>query len=111
MKKYEVKINSDTVDYLERLSYEVEGMKRVIKEIITDSAFNTAIFEAANFKAYNQKYEERIAAYEVAKDEMIKTVIPAEVRDANAIAEWNLDFSTGILTFTTIGSDFDNLAL
>lgn len=111
MKKYEVKINSNTVDYLERLNYEVEGMKRVIKEIITDSAFNTAIFEAENFKVYNQRYEERLAAYEVAKDEMIKVAIPAEVRDANAVAEWNLDFASGILTFTTIGSDFDNLTL
>jgi|GEM_PF-1260961 len=111
MKNFAMKVNSETVDYLERLSFELEGMSRIIKELITDNANNPAILESETFVLYNKKYNERVAAYELGKNELINNYIPEEIMKANAVANWNLDFTSGILTFSTIGTAFDNFEL
>lgn len=97
MKHFEVKVNNETVDYIERLAFEVEGMKKVVKEIITDAQDNPAVLDGAAFQTYEKRYQERNAAYEVAKNELQKTWIPQDLQ--NKIVTWNLDFSTGILSF------------
>lgn len=111
MKKFEVKVNNETVDYLERLNFEVEGMKRVIKEIITDNVYNSTVLDGEIFKTYNGRYEERVAAYELAKQELVENYIPKEILNSDSLAKWNLDFNTGILSFETSGTQFDNFEL
>lgn len=106
MKHFEVKVNDKTVDYLERLSFEVEGMKKVVKEIITDAQDNPAVLDGAAFKTYEKRYQERNAAYEVAKNELQKAWIPADLQ--NSIIQWNLDFATGVLSFdVNVADDYE----
>lgn len=95
MKILRVKVNQETVDYIERLSFEVDGMKKVVKEIILDGQDNPSILDGAAFKKYEERYRERNAAYEVAKAELQNTYIPAEIQPK--VASWNLDFNTGVL--------------
>lgn len=111
MKRFEVKVNNETVDYLERLNFEVEGMRRVIKEIITDNIYNSTVLDGETFKTYNSRYEERVAAYELAKQELTANYIPAEILNSDCLSQWNLDFNTGILSFETSGTKFDNFEL
>lgn len=106
MRSFEVKVNNETVDYLERLSFEVDGMKRIIKELISDNSSNPAILENETFLRYSKKYEERNAAYEIAKRELEQSAIPEEIRRSGALLRWNLDFGTGILSFVT-SKDFE----
>lgn len=97
MKHFEVKVNDETVNYIERLSFEVEGMKKVVKEIITDAQDNPAVLDGSAFKTYEHRYHERNAAYEVAKNELQQRWIPKDLQ--NNLIQWNLDFSSGILSF------------
>lgn len=105
MRKFTVKVDNEAVDYMERLAFEVEGMKAIVKEIITDAQNNPVVLEGEGFKAYNAKYEERHSKYEVAKQDIQDRYIPREVIEANALSDWNLDFATGILTFRVHGLD------
>lgn len=101
MRTFTVKVSDKAVDYIERLSYELEGMKAILKEIITDAQDNPLVLEGAGFKAYNAKYEERHAKYEAAKQEIQNQFLPQELVSKNMINKWNLEYSTGILTFET----------
>lgn len=101
MRKFTTKVTEKTVDYIERLSYELEGMKAILKEIITDAQDNPLVLEGEGFKSYNAKYEERHAKYEAAKQEIQNEFLPKELVDANMINKWSLDYATGILTFET----------
>lgn len=105
MAKYEIKINEEMVNYMERLSFEVEGSKRIIKEIIMDNVSNPSVLEGETFKKFNQRFEEKHAAFEIAKSELEKNYIP-EVLNGVAF-NWNLDFSTGIMTLDIIDPHFD----
>ena len=106
-----IKVNNEMVDYMERLSYEVEGSKRIIKELITDNADNSSVLEGATFKKYNQRYEEKFAAYEVAKQELQKEYIPKVLIEDKVPLNWNLDFSSGIMTVTILDNSFDTSKL
>lgn len=88
-------IPNNVVDYLERLSFEVEGMKRVIKELIMENASNPSFLESETFQKYNERYELRNAAYEIGKNEMAQNFLPQD----KTVLSWNLNFSTGILTY------------
>ena len=105
MVTHKVSVPNQVVDYLERLAYEVDGMKRIIKELITENVHNADILESETFKKYNSRYEEKSAAYEIAKEELIRNHIPQEVHDSNHLFSWNLDFSTGILSYVTLDSE------
>lgn len=105
MNTIEITINNETVDYMERLSYEVEGAKRVIKELISDNDLNPIILEGEIFKKYNERYEEKFAAFEIAKQQLERDYIPEVLKSINT--RWNLDFGTGIMTITVLDPTFD----
>lgn len=100
MKTFQKKVDNGTVDYLERLNFELEGTKRIIKELILENREDASVLDGKTFQRYNQKYEERFAAYETAKDKMAKEFIPPAVRESGDLASWDLDFATGILSYS-----------
>jgi len=61
----------------------------------------------ATFKKYNQRYEEKYAAFEVAKKELEKNWIPKKLLDANVQIKWELDYSSGIMAVTILDDNFD----
>lgn len=97
MKHFEIQVNDEVLNYMERLSFELEGMKKVVKEIITDAQDNPLVLDGEGFKKYDQRYQERNAAYEVAKQHIQNAYIPATVQPK--VARWDLNYSTGLLMF------------
>lgn len=107
MNTFNINVNNETVDYMERLSFEVEGAKRIIKELLSDNNFNSTILENETFKKYNERYEEKFAALEIAKQHLERDYTPKVLKDEGVSFSWNLDYSTGIMTFTILDKNFD----
>lgn len=107
MNTFDIRVNDETVDYMERLSFEIEGSKRIIKELITDNDTNSSILESETFKKFNARYEEKFAAFEIAKQELEREYIPKVLVENFISFKWNLNFSTGIMTITVLDPDFD----
>ena len=97
MRTLKIKINQDTVNYLERLHFEVEQRKDIIQRLIEAHAYDTddAVLVSPAFKAYSSELSEFVAEYELAKQELSNTYIPKYLDGHNI--NWNLDFSTGQL--------------
>lgn len=98
MEKFEVKIDEEVVSKLQTLSFEIEAMRKVITGIIADNPNNTGIIDTPLFREYNHRFELKNAEYEILKTNMSSSAIPAEYRDLGVA--WNLDFDTGILTYS-----------
>lgn len=94
VKTYE--IAEEVIIDLERHSYEVESLKAVIKSIISDISTTDAVLKGPAYNHYQKKYQDAFAEYEILKQEVLRNVLPEDVR-AN-MQDWNIDFGTGILT-------------
>lgn len=100
-------IPAEEVNYLQRFAFEMEGQKRIIKELIVDNATSPAVLEGETFKKYNEKYEQSSASFEIAKGEIERKFVPAELKNAPGLTNWNLDYSTAVMTITYSGKEFD----
>lgn len=100
MKTLEVLVDKDMCDALESLSYEVESMKAVIKDILTSNPNNINILNSAIFKEFNQNYINKMQEYETLKLQMQNQYIDEELRNAGAVSTWDLNFQNQILTIT-----------
>ena len=89
----EFKVNQESLDYLERLAYEVDGKVNLIDYILTSHKNDTdnSIINSKPFQHLLQDYEKASAEYLVAK-----TIFEKENNLTNK--KWNLDFLTGICT-------------
>ena len=93
-----IKVNQETVDYLQRLHYEVECREDIIQRIIEAHALDedAAVIRSVPFRKYQEELSELKAEYEFAKQEVTNQYIPDEVKKENAT--WQLDFQTATLT-------------
>lgn len=98
MRKIEIKIKQEVIDYLQRLHFEVESRKDIIQRIIEAHAYdeNTDILDSRVFKKYDRELSELKAEYELAKLEVTKEYVPDEFKETNII--WNIDFQTAVMT-------------
>lgn len=106
MKIFAVEVSQKTVDFLERISYELEGQKRVIKELINENQNNPDFLQNKAFIAFNARYEEKTAEYEIAKKEAQETYIPEEFE--RELTSWEIDFRNCTMTIKYNGDKFDN---
>lgn len=97
MKTIKVEINQETIDYLQRLHFEVEAHQDVIQRIIESHSAdqNADILESKVFEKYSKRLSDLKAEYELAKQEVSNTYIPDEYKE---FAKWNIDFNTRIMT-------------
>lgn len=107
MHNIQIRVNDETVNYMERLSFELEGSKRIIKEILTDPITPTEVLDGEVFKKYNARYEEKFASYELGKRELEKNYIPKILFDNSVNFNWNLDFTTGVMSVNILDDEFD----
>lgn len=108
MKVFTIIVDEELVNSLQRLSFEMEGQKRIIKELILENESNPDFLENKAFKSYNEKYEETVAAYEIGKQEIQNLFVPKMLRES-PLASWNLDFGTNVMTISYKGTDLDNI--
>ena len=91
--------HAQIVDYLARLSYEMESHKNVIAELIERHKDDTSFIDAPLFKKYHERYEDACAAFQLGQNEFTETCIPKEFL-TNPTAIWNLEYATYKLTIT-----------
>lgn len=112
MRTFEFLINEDMTSYIERLAFETEGQKRIIKELIMENTDNASLLDGETFKKFQARYEEKAAAYEIAKKELQNTQIPKTLLEHNTnTMSWELDFRTSILKVTMHCDCFDNVSM
>lgn len=99
MKSYYLELPTKTVNYLERLDYELSAKQSVIDYIMTshkDDA-DASVLEGAPFKHYEKELEKNAAEYAEAKKELTNYLIPLvqeKEGKQNVTFDWNIeDFS------------------
>lgn len=85
----------ETVDYLQRLAYEADGMRETIDYIVAAHAGDkdASVVEGAPFRALAAQCAQASAAYRVARDEF-----QASMPEWAAGMPWSLDFASGVCT-------------
>ena len=99
MKKIEINIAQETIDYLQRLNYEVFTREEVITKLIEMHKDDTddSLFTSKPFLKYSEELSRVKAEYEIAKTEAEKLYIPKELYGKHEY-KWSLDFSTNVMT-------------
>lgn len=98
METVKVKINQDTINYLQRLHFEVESRQDVIQRIIEAHMKddNADILESKVLKKYSEELSELKAEYEIAKQQVTEQYVPSELK--SDMYFWNIDFQAGVMS-------------
>lgn len=105
MKEFTLEITKDTCNYLQRLAYEVMTRKDVITtmfETHKDDA-DTSVLDSVPFKHYHKLLEEAEFAYDVAKQELEKSLMPRVLEHEGKDVKfwWQVrDFTEGVVYIT-----------
>ena len=99
MKKIEIIVAQEMVDYLQRLNYEVFTREEVITKLIEMHKNDTddSLFTSKPFLKYSEELSRVRAEYEMAKLEAEKIYIPKELYGKHEY-RWSVDFSTNVMT-------------
>ncbi len=98
-----IKVTDELSNYLERLSREVEGSKDIISFMIE----NNKNINTDAFKAYKKEFDEVYAEFDLAKQDVQKKYVPAELVDKDKEhTSWSLDYATHDITITYDGRLF-----
>lgn len=110
MMVFKREIADEMVNLLQRISFELEGQKRIIKELILENENNPTFIENETFKKYNARYEEKNAEYELLKQEFQDKYVPKQllVNNRAVLTNWELDYNTSLMTITYKGNEFDD---
>ena len=102
MRTIKIDVNQETVNYIERLHYEVEQRKDIIQRLIESHAndADAAVLTSPVFKAYSSELSEYVAEYESAKQELQKNFVPGYLNGHKF--NWNLDFGAKQLTINIL---------
>lgn len=99
MKSYYIEISQETVNYLQRLDYEISTRTQIIDRMMTNHKDDNdaSVFESVPFQTYMKQLEEKNAEYTEAKNRLTKHLIPLvqeKEGKQDVIFDWNIeDFS------------------
>ena len=106
MKKYTLPVSEETVNYFQRLEYDIDTRLSVIDRLFTNHKDDkdASLFDSVPFKTYSKQLDDVRAEYALAKDEFTKSLIPLikekERRD-DVDFDWKInDFSTLLVEIT-----------
>ena len=97
MRKYQVKCPQELNDELQRINYELSMENTVLDRFIDRHLNDPEALDSPTFNKYAKSVTEKTAEYEMLKDHITNEVL-AGIRGHDA--DWNLDFSTGIIDIT-----------
>lgn len=103
MKKVEINIAQETINYLQRLNFEVQTREEIIAKLLEthkDDA-DDSLFTSKPFLKYSEELSRVKAEYELVKLEVEKLYIPSELYGKHQY-NWNIDFSTNIMTIDVL---------
>lgn len=98
MKKIEISVNQEMIDYLQRLNYEVFTREEVITKLLEMHKNDTddSLFTSKPFLKYSEELSRIRAEYEMAKSEAEKLYVPEELYGKH-LYNWTVDFSTNMM--------------
>lgn len=85
-----VNVNQDTVDYIQRLQYDVNMRQRVVENLITNAV--TDLSESPAYKKYQEELAEVNAEYSMAQGKLEHELLPVGFTTRFS-AKWSLDFT------------------
>lgn len=97
--KIESNIPQETIDYLQRLNYEVFTREEIITKLLEmhKDDEDDSLFTSKPFLKYSEELSRVKAEYEMAKLEAEKIYIPKELYGQHQYS-WNIDFITNVMT-------------
>ena len=103
MKKIEIIVAQEMVDYLQRLNYEVFTREEIIAKLIEMHKDDTddSLFVSKPFLKYSEELSRIKAEYEIAKVEAEMLYIPKELYGKHEY-KWSLDFATNVMTINVL---------
>lgn len=101
--KIEINVTQETIDYLQRLNYEVLTREEIITKLLEMHKDDTddSLFVSKPFLKYSEELSRVKAEYEMAKLEAEKIYIPKELYGQHQY-NWNIDFSTNVMTIEVL---------
>lgn len=103
MKKIDINVTQETINYLQRLSFEIETRKEVIAKLIEmhKDDIDDSLFVSKPFLKYSEELSRVKAEYELAKTEAEKLYVP-EVLYGQHEYNWSIDFATNVMTIDVL---------
>lgn len=103
MKKIEISVTQEMVDYLQRLNYEVFTREEIITKLIEMHKNDTddSLFVSKPFLKYSEELSRVKAEYEIAKLEAEKLYVPKVLYGKHQY-NWSVDFTTNIMTIEVL---------
>ena len=103
MKKIEINITQETIDYLQRLNFEVFTREEIITKLIEmhKDDIDDSLFVSKPFKKYSEELSRIKAEYELAKLEVEKTYIPKALYEQHEY-KWDINFATNVMTIEVL---------
>jgi hypothetical protein len=76
MRKFELQVTQELVDYVQRLGYEVDGYAYIISQIFDQhkNDVDDSVISSVPFKSYQTKYAKIKSEYEIAKMDLEKEI-------------------------------------
>ena len=94
MRKYQVKCPEELSNELQRINYELAMENTVLDRFIDRHLNDPEALDSPTFNKYAKSVTEKTAEYEMLKEAVTDQVLTG-IRGHDA--DWNLDFSTGII--------------
>lgn len=93
-----IKIEPKELNYLQRLTYEVNARTNIITTLLENHAVDNddAVLSSPAFKTYHDQLSALSAEFELAKSAFAEKNLPNEYK-GNSTAHWRVDFATGEL--------------
>lgn len=98
MKKITVTVDDLLVNEIQAAQVEVEAKQNIITTILSSPGveINTNIFNQ-----YQKEYENAFKHYAEVKNKLESQYMPEEFKTLECMIDWNLDFKTHIVTFSS----------
>lgn len=103
MKQIKINVTQETVNYLQRLNYEVQTREEIITKLLEmhkDDA-DDSLFISKPFLKYSEELSRIKAEYELAKSEVEKLCVPEFLYGQHQY-NWNIDFATNEMTIDVL---------
>ena len=101
-KIYKTTITPELTTYIQRLFYDVEMRKNIIKDLIRDEG--ESIKDNDNYKFYSEELATINFEYQEANAQLERAILPEDFIGQH-VYEWSLNFSTNVVTLTVKDPD------
>lgn len=103
MKQIKINLTQETINYLQRLNYEVQTREEIITKLLEmhKDDNDDSLFVSKPFLKYSEELSRVKAEYELAKIEVEKLYVPKVLYGQHQYS-WNIDFVTNEMTIDVL---------